>query len=183
MINNDSAYIITGAPGSGKTSIMKTLASRGLKVFNEPARAIIAEQRSINGQGIYNQDPALFKELMLSRSIYQYLQAKEARDTFIFDRGIPDILAYSKCFNLPIGAEQKASAVYRYNPVVFFAPSWEDIFSNDEERKLSFSQAQEFGDNLKRSYQAQGYRLIELPLLSPQERADFICNHLKKAYQ
>ena len=182
-MKNDLAYIVTGAPGSGKTSIMKALALRGLKIFNEPARAIIAEQRSIDGKGVYDRDPSLFKELMLSRSIYQYLQAKETGGTFIFDRGIPDMLAYSQCFNLPIGAEQKASTVYRYNPSVFFAPSWGAIFSNDEDRKLSFRQAQEFGDNLKLAYRAQGYRLIELPLLSPPERADFICNHIKKVCQ
>ncbi|MDA0911047.1 MAG: AAA family ATPase [Proteobacteria bacterium] len=179
MINNDSAYIITGAPGSGKTSIINALEFRGLKIFNEPARAIIAEQRSIDGQGVYDRDPSLFKELMLSRSIYQYLQAKETGGTFIFDRGIPDMLAYSQCFNLPLGAEQKASTVYRYNPVVFFAPSWKAIFSNDEDRKLSFSQAQEFGDNLKFAYQSQGYRLIELPLVSPEERATFIQAHIE----
>ena len=106
--------------------------------------------------------------------------AKEAGGIFVFDRGIPDIIAYSQCFNLPLGTEQKAANVYRYNPIIFFAPSWEAIFTNDEDRKLSFSQTQEFGDNLKRAYQNQGYRLIELPFVSPEERADFILKHINQ---
>ncbi len=179
MLRNDLAYIVTGAPGSGKTSIMNILSQKGLSFFDEPARAIISEQRNIDGQGIYDRDPYLFKELMLSRAIYQYLKAKEARTVYFFDRGIPDMLAYSQCFNLPSGAEQKAAEIYRYNPIVFFAPSWEAIFSNDEDRKLSFNQAQEFGDNLKQAYQKQGYNLIELPAVSPEDRTDFILEHIE----
>lgn len=178
MINNDGAYIVTGAPGSGKTSVMNILLCKGVSCYDEPARAIIAEQRHIGGSGIYDRDPYLFKELMLSRCIYQYLQAQNVGGTFIFDRGIPDMLAYSQCFNLPWGSEQKAAAVYRYNQVVFFAPSCEAIFTNDEDRKLSFSQAQAFEDYLKLAYQKQGYKLVELPFVSPEERADFILEHI-----
>ena len=59
---------------------------------------------------------------MLSRSVSQYLEANEQQNITFFDRGIPDIIAYTDCFNLPAGAEEKASDYYRYNPIVFYAP-------------------------------------------------------------
>lgn len=50
-MKNDLAYIVTGAPGSGKTSIMKALAPKGLNVLNEPARAInpLRFRKNFNG--------------------------------------------------------------------------------------------------------------------------------------
>ena len=82
---NKKLYVITGAPGSGKTSILKCLSEKqGINIFQEPARSIISEQRSIDGQGIYDRDPYLFKELMLSRSVSQYLEANEQKNIRIF---------------------------------------------------------------------------------------------------
>ena len=172
---NKKLYVITGAPGSGKTSILKCLSEKqGINIFQEPARSIISEQRSIDGQGIYDQDPYLFKELMLSRSVSQYLEAHEQQNITFFDRGIPDIIAYTDCFNLPAGAEEKASDYYRYNPIVFYAPPWDAIFTNDEDRKLNFEQSCEFGEMLKIAYRHHGYNLNELPFTSPDERAKYI---------
>lgn len=39
------------------------------------------------------------------------------------------------------------------------------------------------GSGKTSTMEALARRLIEMPLLSPQERADFICNHLKKVCQ
>lgn len=70
---NKNAIVMTGAPGSGKTSIMRALAERSYRYIEEPARSIIDEQRSIDGEGVYDKNSRLFIGLMLSRSIYQYL--------------------------------------------------------------------------------------------------------------
>ena len=68
MLNNN-CVILTGAPGSGKSTTIKKLRELGCLCINEPAREIIAEQRSIDGQGLSEKEPKLFIELMLSRAI------------------------------------------------------------------------------------------------------------------
>ncbi|HFE7691366.1 TPA: AAA family ATPase, partial [Legionella pneumophila] len=68
-------YILTGAPGSGKTSMLAELAKRGFPVIDEPARRVLAQQRLIDGEGVYDKNPFLFKELMLSRMLYDYENA------------------------------------------------------------------------------------------------------------
>ncbi len=92
-------YILTGPPGSGKTSILAELSKRGFPIIEEPARRVLEQQRLIDGEGVYDKNPFLFKELMLSRMLYDYESAPKY-DLVFFDRGLPDLIAYSKCFNL-----------------------------------------------------------------------------------
>lgn len=171
-------YILTGPPGSGKSLILDELSKQGYEVICEPARAILAEQRLINGEGVYDKNPFLFKELMLSRTLNDYENARRKEDVVFFDRGIPDIIAYSKCFGLNIGAERRAADIHRYNPAVFFTPAWEDIYINDEERKLSFEQTKDFENDLKGIYRELNYRIINVPLTRVPERVNFILEQL-----
>ncbi|HAT1795190.1 AAA family ATPase [Legionella pneumophila subsp. fraseri] len=166
-------FYITGPPGSGKTSILAELSKRGIPIFEEPARRILAQQRHINGEGVYDKNPFLFKELMLSRMIDDYESAPQY-DLVFFDRGLPDLIAYSKCFNLEIGSELEACRFHQYNPTVFFAPAWEQIYVNDSERRLTFDEAQFFENDLRQAYAGLGYHLTDIPLLNVTERVNFI---------
>jgi predicted ATPase len=168
-------YILTGPPGSGKTSILTELSKHGFPIISEPARQVLAQQRLIEGEGVYDKNPFLFKELMLSRMLYDFDSVLKNEVTF-FDRGLPDLIAYSKCFNLHIGAELNASRIYRYNPTVFFAPAWEQIYSNDAERRLTFDASLLFEQDLRQAYTELGYQLINIPLLPVSERVSFIVN-------
>lgn len=168
-------YILTGPPGSGKTSILAELSKRGFPIVDEPARQVLEQQRRIDGEGVYDKNPFLFKELMLSRMLYDYESAPRHGLVF-FDRGLPDLIAYSKCFNLDTGSELKASHIYRYNSTVFFAPAWEQIYINDAERRLTFDAAQVFENDLRQVYAELGYKLIDIPLLSVCERVSFLQN-------
>lgn len=173
-------FIITGAPGSGKTAVMHELKKLGNITINEPAREIIVEQRLIDGNGIYNRDPMLFKELMLSRAIHHYQIAQRETSLIFFDRGIPDILAYSDCFQIPRGSEINAAKYFKYNKTIFFLPSWKEIYSNDEDRLISFEDAGIFGDNLRKIYTELEYEIVDVPLISVKNRVEFIFNYLKK---
>ncbi|MAZ78182.1 MAG: ATPase [Legionellaceae bacterium] len=171
-------FILTGSPGSGKTSILRELQSLGYLVVPEYAREIIREQRIIDGEGVYDRDPRLFKELMLSRAIHDYEQHSIHLCPVIFDRGIPDILVYADCFGLERGSESNAASNFQYNNTVFFSPSWREIYANDEDRKISYEEAQQFGNNLEATYLECGYQVVRLPLVSPLERATFIIDKL-----
>lgn len=178
-IQKPNLFILTGAPGSGKSAVLRLLQQRGIFCIEEYARQIIQEQRAIQGDGVYDINPALFKELMLSRAISLFHNAPTNRIT-VLDRGIPDLLAYAQNFNLPIGSEQKASEQFRYSQTVFFAPSWEGIYVTDDERRMSFDEAKAFGDDLKDAYIQLGYRLIELPCSTVEDRVKLIEQKLNK---
>jgi predicted ATPase len=171
-------YILTGPPGSGKSTILAELSKLGYSIIEEPARSILAQQRLINGEGIYDKNTFLFKELMLSRQIYDYEYAPKY-DIVFFDRGIPDIIAYSQSFNLNIGAELQASRIHQYNPTVFFLPAWKEIYAYDDERKLSFEQAVIFERDLRQIYTELGYQLVDVPLTSLEARVNYILDLIK----
>ncbi len=151
---------------------------RGIRGIVEPARPILAEQRSIQGNGIPEKNPRLFIELMLSRMLDAYRQSESLLGPILFDRGIPDILGYAALFGFELPCEN-AAHLYRYNPRAFMAPAWEQIYCTDEERVLRFSEAREFGNELRAIYKRLGYILIDLPCVSVEERADFILRHLR----
>jgi hypothetical protein len=67
-------FVVTGAPGSGKTPILRELVRLGFLGVDEPAREILAEQRAIGGNGVYDKDPQLFCDLMLERAVADYLR-------------------------------------------------------------------------------------------------------------
>jgi len=87
-------FILTGAPGSGKTAILDRLGNE-FRCVDEPAREILAEQRATGGSGTWDQDASLFVHLLLQRSIKKYAMARTSGETVIFDRGIPDCIVYA----------------------------------------------------------------------------------------
>jgi len=106
------------------------------------------------------------------------LPSNESSNKIIWDRSVVDNIAYAKLFNLNTKAAENAAKIYRYNSKVFFLPAWESIYINDEERKMSFSDAKLFGENVKALYIQLGYTLIEVPCQNPSMRAKFIIDKL-----
>jgi len=62
-------FILTGAMGAGKSTILDKFKKLNIKCIDEPARQILAEQRLIQGNGLPETNSNLFTELLLSRSI------------------------------------------------------------------------------------------------------------------
>jgi predicted ATPase len=177
----DRFFLLTGAFGSGKSTLLQHLQLRGIRGVVEPARPILAQQRSIQGNGLPERDPRLFVELMFSRMLDTYQQSDALLGPILFDRGIPDILGYASLFGFEFPPGENAAHLYRYNPRAFIAPAWEQIYCTDDERTLPFSQAREFGNSVRALYERFGYTLIDLPCVCLEERADFILRHLRTA--
>ena len=181
IIKKNNRFLLTGAFGSGKSTLLNCLRSRGIRGIVEPARPILGEQRSIQGNGVPEKDPRLFVELMLSRMLDTHAQSDMLPGPLLFDRGTPDILAYAKLFGFDFPAAENAAKLYRYNTQGFIAPAWEQIYRTDDERTVPFSVAREFGDYVRTIYEQLDYSLIDLPYVSADERADFILHHLGMA--
>jgi predicted ATPase len=168
-----SLFILTGAPGSGKTAILSPL-SNAFRCVDEPAREVLAEQRATGGSGTWDQDPSLFVHLLLQRSIEKYEAGRRSGETVIFDRGIPDCVVYAIRAGTDPTPSLTAASEFRYQPHVLFLEPWSDIYETDEERTMSFDDTQSFSEALRDVYERSGYVLVHVPRGSIEDRAAFV---------
>lgn len=71
-MENLNFYILTGGPGSGKSTVLNLLFSMGYPVVPEVGRKIIQEQVSIKGNALPWGDTCRYAELMLLQSVLDF---------------------------------------------------------------------------------------------------------------
>jgi len=123
-------------------------------------------------------DPLLFIELMLSRAISKYMDVENSSEVVFFDRGVTDNIAYAALFGFEFERGWNAAREYQCDSTAFFTPNWEEIYTTDEERKMTFEHASRMGDNLRIIYEKAGYSLTDIPLTSVEKRVEFILDSL-----
>jgi predicted ATPase len=173
-------YILTGAMGSGKSTIIRHLLENNFFCIPEPAREILMEQRNINADGVPEKNSDLFTQLMLSRATNNYKKYYENNYSIIFDRAMPDMIAYADLFQLDTKIYYNAAKYYKYNNTVFLFKGWKEIYTNDNERKMNFEQANDFGNRVEEIYHELGYNIITVPKINIDERIKFIENIILK---
>ena len=173
-------FVITGGPGSGKTTLIEALEAAGFARTVEAGRAVIQEQLASGGSAFPWKDPAAFAEKKLERDIRSYEEAKAQTGPVFFDRGIADVVGYLRLCGLPAPAQMmKAAEDFRYHRRVFIAPPWREIYAQDAERKQDFDEAQRTYTAMVATYTACGYELVELPRASVEERVRFVVSIIR----
>jgi predicted ATPase len=169
---SDELWVLTGAPGSGKTTILDEL--RGtIPCVDEPARRVLAEQRASGGTGTPDRDPARFVELLLEVAVADHERALGNGPT-LFDRGIPDCIAYAIHLGVDPDPSIRASDRYRYHDEVLILEPWEEIYVTDDERTMSFADTVAFHAVLEDAFDRSGYRRVTVPRGSERDRAAFV---------
>ncbi|MEE9905946.1 MAG: AAA family ATPase [Chlorobium sp.] len=89
-----AGYIITGGPGSGKSTLIEGLRQHGFRCYSEVSRQLIRHQ-SMEPDGVlpWKNLPA-FASLAFDAMIDQHEDALGSSGICFFDRGIPDIFGY-----------------------------------------------------------------------------------------
>lgn len=171
-------YIITGAPCTGKSTLISSLKSEGFPVFDEVARKVIAEQLEKRSSKVPWLDNIGFSELVITQQQKDYNSASSPIN--FYDRGIPDVLAYIKHFNTKKEWLKFEPIVkqHSYTPTLFLLPPWKEIYQNDKERLESFDDALKIHHALVETYSYFNYKIIEVPLASNKERLNFILKHI-----
>lgn len=173
--------ILTGAPGTGKTTILHLLKKQGYPILPEMARALIKEQQELESEILPWKNHAKFGQELFSRQVAQFHEAQKGRTTF-FDRGIPDNLGYLRRDGLQNKVLEKEAEQYRYFPKVFLTPPWENIYNQDNERWEDFELMLQIHEALIDIYRHFKYHIIEVPRSSPEDRLDFILEQIKSAH-
>ncbi len=163
--------VITGAPCSGKTTVIRRLEQSGFRVVHEVARSIIDREmaRGLSLEQI-KADSDRFERAILQEklAIESHLPEDE---TVFFDRGIPDSIAYFQLEGLDPAAPIAAGRIRRYRRVWFFErlQCEPDRIRNEDE-----TTAERIDALLSDAYRRLGYRITKSPVRPVSERLEMI---------
>jgi predicted ATPase len=170
-------FVLTGGPGTGKTSILLALELRGEQVVHEAARDYINYQRANN-----IKDPLAmhdFEEQVLKLHLMREERIPISGKRIFFDRGKPDHLAYNTLFNRNLPEYLlKAASNSDYTDVFLIEP----INDNWKANPLIFNQREnpiEIHNTLISVYKNLGYNPIPVLAGTLVERVEFIINHIQ----
>ncbi|MBP6730762.1 MAG: ATP-binding protein [Chitinophagales bacterium] len=169
-------YVITGGPGSGKTTMVNLLKARGYKTTIENARHYFDMQR-LNGHTVEevrkHQEEFQLRVLEMQIEVEKELQPDEV---VFLDRAIPDALAYYKYLNIIIDP-QLAEAMFKVNYKKIFIldclPLVQDYARTEDEEAQKKIHAV-----IVSVYESLPFPIIRVPVMLPHERVDFILKNL-----
>ncbi len=169
--------VITGAPGTGKTTLLQALAAQGYPVMPESARAVIRERRAA---GLPPRPaPRAFADEILRRDLAAYEASARLRGPVFFDRGVVEAIGLRhEAAALPAADVDALLRRYPVHRSVFLLPPWAAIFCSDAERDQTFDEAQAVHQRIVRWYEECGYRLHTVPEGSVAERVSHVLETL-----
>lgn len=172
---NKQIILLIGGPGTGKTTIINHLITKGYCCYPEISREVTLEAQKNGTEQLFISNPLLFSELLLKKRIKQYKNALNEPHEFVFiDRGIPDVLAYMNFIGQEYPEYFHKAAEENIYTKIFVLPIWKDIYISDNERYENFEQAVQIQQHLIETYNNYGYNLIEVPTATVENRIKFI---------
>jgi predicted ATPase len=167
--------VITGAPCSGKTSVIAELARRGFRVVPEAARAHIeAELKRGRCLAEVKADPRRFEGHIFQTKLR--IEAQLPVDVPLFlDRALPDSIAYYLLEGLDPSEPKRQSRRIRYARVFLFERL---DFVKDPVRSEDARAAARLERLIEAAYRDVGYAVIRVPVLPIPARTDFVVTRL-----
>ncbi|NMH86188.1 AAA family ATPase [Flavivirga algicola] len=171
--------VITGGPGTGKSTLINELINRGYTCLEEISRQVTLEAKKDGIDQLFLTNPLLFSELLLKGRRQQFLDAQKLSSEIVFfDRGLPDVLAYMDYIGDAYPQNFINTCKDSTYDIVFILKPWEAIYKSDNERYENFEQALSIHKHLLKTYQDFNYNLIDVPFDTIEKRTDFILNTL-----
>jgi predicted ATPase len=181
-VGGNRFFVITGASGAGKSTLLAALREKGFSTVPEVGRAIVQKQVASGGTVLPWIDQPLFMEEVLRRNVQDHRAASQLRSPVFFDRGVPECLAWARILGVGVQPHHRAAvAEYRYDPMVFLAEPWPEIYVTDSERRGSYTEATASYQPTVAAYIEAGYLPVTLPKGTVAERVAFVLARVKTA--
>jgi predicted ATPase len=169
-------FVITGGPGSGKTTTVNILRSRGYKTTIEHARHYIDTQ-CLKGKTVEEviRNQVEFQMNVLEMQIVQEA-ALDPNEIVFLDRAIPDALAYYRFLQLAVN-EKILEAVRNVNYKKVFILDCLPIV-NDYARREDVVAQKKIHDCITEVYTSLPFPVVHIPVLEFEKRVDLILSYV-----
>jgi predicted ATPase len=168
-------HVITGAPCCGKTTLIDQLGDKGFRTVAESARQYL-EIESAKGRTI---DEIHAKGTVRDRGIkdmqLEVERGLRAIDFYFLDRALPDSLAFFRFAGLNPNEILSDCFQHRYAYVFMLNRL---PYQQDGVRAADDATADFLDEWIARDYRALGYRVVRVPVMSPEERLAFVLETL-----
>ena len=161
------SYVLTGAPGAGKTAILRLLEVSGYAVVEEAATDVIALGQAL-GRAEPWQDPEFIGQVIaLQRQRQDAARAVPGNPAVFFDRSPACTLALARFLDRPVPPPladevHRVLAQGRYEPLAFFVRN-QGFVEPTAARRISFADSLAFERLHEQVYRDLGFRLVEVP--------------------
>jgi predicted ATPase len=177
-LSNIMKIVITGGPCCGKSTIIGALKDKGYNVLSETAREVIND---LNLTGNMTRDDSIsIQREIWSRQIKKEKAIDNSSELYFLDRGAVDTHGYYMHLTEKVPEDITTVPVERYNVVFVLEPIQ---FVKDDVRRENDAEASELHKRIVEAYKAQMYTIVNVPLISIEERLKIILtivNNIKK---
>lgn len=170
-------YVVTGAPGAGKTSILKGLQDRGYEVVEEAATDVIAREQALGVEEPWREADFVDKIVALQRQ-RQLAPVPANVRVQVFDRSPLCTLALALYLGEPVSPRlaREVTRVKRehvYERDVFFVRPL-GFVERTAARRISYRDSLDFEAVHEGVYRRQGFDIVDVSAGPVDGRADAI---------
>jgi predicted ATPase len=168
-------HVITGAPCSGKTTLIDLLATRGYQTAPEAGRIYIEREIAAGRklEEIRANDATIAP--LINQLQWDIENALQHSDTIFLDRAFPDCLSFFRMVGLDPNEILPECFQHHYASVFVLdrLPYQKDNVRKEGEAASAF-----LDESLFQDYRALGYDVVRVPVLPPNDRLAFILHRL-----
>ena len=168
-------YVLTGGPCAGKTTIIDILAKRGYAILPELARDLIEKEMAKGSDVLPWKNAKKFQEIVAWKQWRREFFAPQSEALFL-DRGLIDGYGYAVLEKVTIPKIITLFGKGRYDKIFLLdpIPSYQTDGSRIEDRNF----ARAVHEEIRKAYVRFGYEVIAVPMMTPNERVEFVLRNL-----
>lgn len=175
--------IVTGAPCSGKSSLIAHLQKNGYQTIPEVFHLLYAQAFENNTAQSFFDNPIALRYQLMNTQID--LESRlNPRGTAFLDRSVWDIIFFGEWYNIPMPQDLYDLAAHQHYDCIFFLDLLpQRFYQTTQFRGESFEVAQKMHQFFLERYSKIGLSFIKVPFNTVEKRASFIIDHLSNLHE